>query len=148
VSDFQFVLPRVAVGSAINDAVVFSDDLEKAGIFYIVDCQGEHDDTPFLATRKMFTCWCPTEDNGQPKDLNEWWGKGIKWSLENYAKPNVKIYFHCAAGVNRGPSMCFGFLLALGISATAAEILIRSARPQVGLAYKVDAILKVSQLGY
>lgn len=146
-SDFQFVLPRVAVGSAINDAIVFSDDLEKAGIFYIVDCQGEHDDSAFLVTRNMFTCWCPTEDDGQPKPL-EWWNKGIQWALENYARPHDSIYFHCAAGVNRGPSMCFGFMLALGFSPTVAEELIRKARPQVGLAYKADAILKVSALGY
>ena len=146
-ADFQMVLERVAVGSAINDSKDFSDALEAAGIEYVVDCQGEHDDTPFLVTQNMLDCWCPTMDDGQPKPL-EWWGKGIGWALEQYAKPHAKIYFHCAAGVNRGPSMCFGFMLALGFDAATAEALIRKARPQVGIAYKQDAIDKVPQLGY
>lgn len=146
-SDFQFVLPRVAVGSAIGDSEEFSKALVDAGVLYVVDCQGEHDDTPFLVLHNMFTCWCPTQDDGQPKPP-EWWGKGITWALQQYSVPTAKIYFHCAAGVNRGPSMCFGFMLALGFDAASAEALIRKARPQVGIAYRDDAITKVPALGY
>lgn len=146
-ADFQFALPRVAVGSAIGESEEFSKALVDAGVLYVVDCQGEFDDTPFLTLHNMFTCWCPTQDDGQPKPL-EWWGKGITWALQQYAVPTAKIYFHCAAGVNRGPSMCFGFMLALGFDAASAEALIRKARPQVGIAYRDDAINKVPLLGY
>lgn len=146
-SDFQFVLPRVAVGSAIGNSQEFVDALKASGVTLIVDCQGEFDDSPFCVPQGLQVCWCPTSDDGQPKPL-EWWSSGVSSAFHEYSNPHTKIFFHCAAGVNRGPSMCFGFLLALGFDAALAESLIRAVRPQVGIAYKQDAINKIPLLGY
>lgn len=146
-SDYQFVLPRVAVGSAIGNSQEFVDALKSSGITLVVDCQGEFDDSPFCVPQGLKVVWCPTSDDGQPKSL-DWWALGVVSSFQEYSNPHTKIFFHCAAGVNRGPSMCFGFLLALGFDSVTAEALIRAVRPQVGLAYKADAIVKVPQLGY
>lgn len=59
---------------------------------------------------------------------------------------NGVIAHNC--GINRGPSMCYAVLLAQGLDVNTAENLIRARRPQVGLAYKQDAIRAVKELGY
>lgn len=44
--------------------------------------------------------------------------------------------------------MCYAILLAQGIDPNTAENLMRARRPQVGIAYKLDAQRAVAQLGY
>lgn len=66
---------------------------------------------------------------------------------ETYSVSGAVVH-NCAAGVNRGPSMAMGILMALGWPADGAEALIRAARPQVGLAYAADARVKVPALGW
>ena len=55
---------------------------------------------------------------------------------------------HCAAGVNRGPSMAAAILMALGVNGPTVWQMIVSARPQVSLAYFDDAVAAVASLGY
>lgn len=143
--DYDFVNERVAVGAAIGS----TDDiavLKAAGITDVVDCQIEHDDTPDLGA-DFAVLWIGVSDDGQPKPV-EWFQKGIEFAANALARPNRRVYFHCAAGVNRGPSMCYAYLRSQGWNPVEAETYIRAVRPQVGIAYKLDADAAITSLGY
>jgi protein-tyrosine phosphatase len=144
-ADFNFVLPRLATGAAINSSADV-DALVAAGITVVVDCRAEFDDAPLLSAKLMYL-WDGTEDDGQPKPV-QWFSKTTGFLAGAYSNPQTRIYFHCAAGINRGPSMCYFFMRSLGFSSTDAEALIRKARPQVGLRYKEDADTAIKVLGY
>jgi len=146
-SDFSFVTERLAVGAALQS----QSDVEAivaAGITHVIDCRKDFNDTASLACHRAVTVlWDGTADDGQPKPP-AWFRKGIEFALYALAQPHHKIYVHCAAGVNRGPSMAYAILRAQGLQSTTAERLIRTARPIVGLRYKADADRAVSKLGY
>ena len=146
-ADFNFVTDRVATGAAINN----EDDVQQlvnAGVTVVVDCRGEFDDAPLFTAHPAITyVYDGTADDGQTKPP-EWFRRGITVALLKLASPNEKVYAHCAAGVNRGPSMCYAILRAQGLNAVEAESLIRVARPQVGLRYKGDADVAIKVLGY
>jgi protein-tyrosine phosphatase len=144
--DFNLVTGRAAVGAAIGSQQDVTQ-LLAVGITHVVDCRAEFDDTMLFAGAGVAVLWIGVQDDGLPKPT-EWFQRGIEFSLPALAVPKSKVYFHCAAGVNRGPSMCYVVLRALGLYASQAEGLIRSARPQVGLAYKADADRAIVQLGY
>jgi dual specificity phosphatase 3 len=146
-ADFNFVTARLATGAAISSAADV-DQLAGAGITLVIDCRGEFDDAPLLAGHpSMVYVWDGTDDDGQPKPP-AWFDKGISLALSELAKPGQRVYCHCAAGVNRGPSMAYAVMRALGWSAEDGEAAIRRARPQVGLRYKADADAAIVALGY
>jgi protein-tyrosine phosphatase len=146
-SDFNFVTTRLATGGAVS--VLDVTALIAAGITHIIDCQLEFDDTAEFVKSSAIVLWIGVADDGNAATHGPgWFGKGIPFALSALAEPRTKVYAHCAAGVNRGPSMCFAIMLALGFSAADAEATIRAARPQVGLAYKEEAIAAVPLLGY
>jgi protein-tyrosine phosphatase len=144
--DYNFVTTRLATGGAIKDDKDVQE-LSKAGITHIIDCRLEYDDAPLLTTTSISYLFNGVNDDGKPK-LPDWFKKSIEFALEALSKPKNKVYAHCAAGVNRGPSTAFAILLAQGISPMEAERMIRQARPVVGLRYKHDAISAVKTLGY
>jgi protein-tyrosine phosphatase len=122
--------------------------LTDAGVTHIIDCREDFDDGCLLADHPGVTyLHNGTADDGQPKSA-EWFGKSIQFALEALSRPHHKVYAHCAAGVNRGPSTCYAIMLSLGFTPEDAERVIRLARPQVGLAYKSDAEKAVKKLGY
>jgi protein-tyrosine phosphatase len=145
-ADFSFVTRRLATGAAISGP----DDVQAllaAGITHCIDCRGEFDDSSLLATSGMGYLWNGTADDGQPKPP-AWFAASLAFALPALVIPRAKIYAHCAAGVNRGPSTAYAILRALGLDPAGAEAMIRAARPQVGLAYKNDADAAVTALGY
>lgn len=144
-ADFNFVTKRLAVGAKIT-APADVDALAAAGITAVVDCCIECNDTPLLAQRMAYI-WDGTADDGQPKPVS-WFQTGINFAFLVYGDPSHRVYFHCAAGINRGPSMCYAFMRALGFSSADAVGLIKAARPQVGLRYQGDADTAVTTLGY
>jgi dual specificity phosphatase 3 len=147
VVDFNFVTNRLATGGGISSPADV-EALAQAGVTHCIDCRAEFDDAALLAGHPSIAyLWDGTADDGQPKP-QAWFQKGIEFALAALASPRHKVYAHCAAGVNRGPSMALAILLALGLKAPDAESMIRTARPQVGLAYKADAIQAVAALGY
>jgi hypothetical protein len=144
-ADFSFVGARLATGAAVTSA----DDvaaLTAAGISHVIDCRAEFDDAPLLGPAFAYL-WDGTADDGQAKPP-EWFGRGLTFGLGALAQPRTRVLCHCAAGVNRGPSMAYCLLRSLGIDPAAAEQMIRLARPQVGLAYIRDADAAVTALGY
>lgn len=146
-SDFNFVISRLATGAAISSP----DDvgqLVSAGITHVIDCRAEFDDGLLLASSGMNYLYAPQQDDGQHPKPVSWFAAGIGFALPALAQPKSKVYAHCAAGVNRGPSMCAAILMALGFPESAASSIIRAARPQVQLAYIDDATAAVAALGY
>lgn len=144
--DFNFVTARLATGARILDPLAV-EMLIKAGITHIINCQAEHCDRPFLTGTDLRYIHCPTHDDGACKD-QEWFQPGIEFALAALAKPNTKVYTHCAAGINRGPSMCYAVLRAMGLDAKLAWVLIKEARPEVNLMYRHDADVVIKLLGY
>ena len=145
-ADFTFVTARLATGAAISSQADV-DALVAAGITHCIDCRIEFDDTPLLAGSGMAYLWNGTADDGTHKGT-AWFASSLTFALPMFTLPHTKLYCHCAAGVNRGPSTAYACMQALGWSAADAEAAIRAARPQVGLAYKGDADAAVAALGY
>jgi hypothetical protein len=144
--DFNFVNNRVATGAAISSSTDV-DVLVKAGVTHIIDCRAEFDDAGLLQGRNIGYLYNGVWDDGKPKPV-DWFQKSINFALAALVQPHNKVYAHCAAGVNRGPSTCYSILRALGMNQADAEATIRKARPQVGLYYKKDADAAITQLGY
>ncbi len=144
-ADFSFVTSRLATGAAIS-GVADVDALMAVGITHIIDCRAEFDDTALFGVRAS-VLWIGTDDDGQHKPP-AWFERGIAFALDALSHHRTKVYAHCAAGVNRGPSMAYAVLRAFGFSPQYAEQLIRAARPHVGLAYKADADAAVIALGW
>lgn len=145
-ADFSVITARLATGAAVSSAEDVAA-LKAAGVTAVVDCRGEFDDGPLLAGSGLAYLWNGAQDDGQHKPPS-WFAASLAFALPLIAQPHQMVYCHCAAGVNRGPSTAYAVLLALGWLPASAEALIRSCRPQVGLAYAGDARDAVTALGY
>lgn len=157
-SDYNFVLDHLATGAAIN-APADVDQLVAAGITHVINCRAEFDDGPLFVNHPGIAyLWNPTQDDGQPKSV-EWFQKSLAFAIPALAvvpslpvaSPPVmhpRVYAHCAAGVNRGPSTAYAIMIALGWPYDLAEQRMRQVRPQVGLAYKGDAQTALTAMGY
>lgn len=148
-TDFSFVTARLATGAAVS----VPDDvaqLAAAGVTHVIDCRDDFSDGALLAAHPEITyLWNGVPDDGNPATHGDaWFGRSLAFALPALAQPHARVYAHCAAGVNRGPSTAFAIMLALGFTAAAAEQVIRAARPQVGLAYKDEAVASATSLGY
>ena len=147
--DFNFITARLATGAAIG-SMLDVNALLAAGINAIVDCRDDFDDGPLLAGNPGIAyLWNPTADDGQVKPAS-WFGRSINFTLPLISKSNTKFLFHCAAGVNRGPSTLFVILRSLGFSHQQAHDLIVAARPVCanGIRYADDADRAITALGY
>lgn len=146
-TDFSLVTNRIATGSAISTSADVTK-LLAVGLNVVVDARSEFDNGPlFAGNPNVNYLWNPTEDDGQHKPV-EYWNKTLSFVLPLLARPHTKVYLHCACGVNRGPSNALCVLVAQGMHPEWAEFYIRQARPQVGIAYKADAIAACQALGF
>lgn len=143
--DLTFITTRIATGGAItspSDVVSLLD----AGITHVIDCCSETDDDilhgyPITLLRNQVS------DDGQPKP-SDWFDLSIRFALDALTRPRAKVLAHCMSGLNRGPSTAYAIVRAFGILGADAELLIRTRRPQVQLAYKRDADAAIAALGY
>jgi hypothetical protein len=136
--DHQWCHERVAIGSGVFDA----DDVAavvRAGITHVLDCRTDpHAYKPLYRGTGVVHVACATEDDGRAKGP-AWFREGVRVALLALREPETKLLVHCYAGINRGPSLAYAILRALGLDATEAERAIRSVRPLVGLRYMGDA---------
>ena len=51
------------------------------------------------------------DDDGEPKPI-AWFLRSLEFALPLPAKPTTRLYAHCAAGVNRGPSTLYSVMRA------------------------------------
>ena len=58
-----------------------------------------------------------------------WFDRGVAFALDALARPGTKVLSHCHMGINRGPSLAYAVLLALGTDPVEALDALRRARP-------------------
>lgn len=143
---YSFVTAKLATGGGwIMPADIAT--LKNLGITCVIDVQELPDDQAVLAAAGIAYLWNPIADDGQSKPVS-WFQSSLDIALPALVPKAGKVYAHCAAGVNRGPSTLYCIMRALGLSAVDAEALIRKYRPVVNLAYKTDADNAIRLLGY
>lgn len=145
-ADFQFVTDRLATGASIftpDDAA----QVKAAGITAVLNVGDETDEPAFYASLGITYLANLEPDDGNPLTHGSaWFGTSLAFGLPVFAQPHARLFVHCNAGINRGPSTAFAVLLALGF--VNAEALIRTVRPQAGLAYMAEATAAVASLGF
>lgn len=155
---WHWVTPQIAVGGDdyLGDSEL-SDRMEAEGVTHVIDCRAEADQDEFWfpkqsvalvkRTKKRFVYLLNgTGDDGKPKSA-AYFRPAIEFALDALRDPDAKIYVHCAAGYNRGPSVAFAIMRALGWTDGNAEAAIRKVR-SVGLLYQQDANRAIRALGY
>lgn len=151
-ADFSAITSRLYTGAAINDDADVHE-LLTVGIDYIIDCRVEFDDKdellPYLQEHKprVHYLFNGTADDGSHKPP-KWFADSIRFALNGLSHPRHKVYAHCAAGVNRGPSTAYAILRAIGFDPAASMTLVKTGRPQAQVAYAADADEAIKVLGY
>lgn len=141
-----FVTPRLLVGGdldQLDDALAARQlaELVEAGVTHILDARIEADDTAWVARHApdVTYLWHGMDDAGQ-RVPGEWFDLGVDWVLEALADPDAVVLAHCHMGINRGPSLGYAVLLALGEDPVEAIAAVRAARPVAAVAYAEDAL--------
>lgn len=117
------------------------EDWQAVGITHVIDNRLEWSDEDIVAELAPSIAYLHNgvDDAGQ-RMPDEWFDRGVGFALEALARPDGVVLAHCHMGINRGPSMAFAILLALGEDPVAALDAIRRARPIAGLGYVDDAL--------
>ena len=138
--NFDFITPQLATGGDCNSA----DDVRAvaaAGITHVIDCRYECDDClsfgRYAPEIRYLHLGVDDAGNRQPA---WWYDDGVAFALIAMADPDAKVLAHCHMGINRGPSMAFAILLALGHDPVEAHRMIRAARPIAHIWYAEDAL--------
>lgn len=126
--DYHWVTDRLAVGGAIGSRRNM-EMLAAVGVTHVVNMQIEFDDAKIADGIGVSVLWNPCDDDLQEKPP-ELFQRGVEFALRAYQSPRSRIYFHCSAGVHRGPMMLLAFLGAQGMKLTEAMELICSRRLQ------------------
>ena len=141
----SFVTPYLAVGGDLETtsedvAVGQLGELGDAGITHVVDVRVEWNDEEWVRERRadLEYLHLGIDDAGQ-RVPDEWFDNGVRFALEAVETGGV-VLAHCHMGINRGPSMGFAVLLALGWDAVEALDAIHAARPIAFIAYAEDAL--------
>lgn len=146
--NFSKITERLYCGGLIANEEELSHLIEHEGITHVIDAMAEINDYPLLKQHpKINYIWLGVADDGQPKP-KEWFDRAITFALQAYQTPGAIIYCHCAAGVNRGPSLAYAILRSLGDTRSEAYDRIKAARPQAMIAYKPDADRALIKLGW
>jgi hypothetical protein len=148
VSDYNWVLPRIAVGGFLRDYDL--PQLQAEGVGYIVNVSNQPEPSSIQADSNIEILNVQVDDDGQSKQ-DVFRNQLAPWFMERWFKePRKRWIFHCGAGVNRGPSAGMLALMLVGLSASAAMKGIITARPITtgGLAYREDAMKVAEELGY
>lgn len=69
-----------------------------------------------------------------------WFDRGVAFALDALAQPGTKVLSHCHMGINRGPSLAYAILLALGTDPVEALDALRRVRPIANAWYAEDAL--------
>ena len=142
--DFDFITDRIATGAALQGPQDVQT-LIAAGVTHVVDARAEYNDGPLFASSGVGYLWNPTDDDGTTK-LPAYFAPAITFAMGALSQPINKVYLHCAAGVNRGPSNALAVMLAQGWDFDLAVSLMHTKRPVVNIAYRNDALAAVKAL--
>lgn len=144
---FDFVTDHVAIGGGVY-SIQDARDIQAAGITHVVDCRIE--DKAHVYWRKLpevAYLWQGFDDDGRAKSSNVF-ARGIRFAINALDQGGV-VLTHCAAGINRGPSMGYAVLRAYyGLRPAAAFKAIQAVRPCTGIIYAADVERALLDLGY
>jgi hypothetical protein len=144
--DFDRVTDRIYTGGGIWSTQDV-DRLVAVGVTHVVCAAEELDELSVrLAGDRLAVLPNGTDDDGMPKSPS-WFGRIVSFALDALRDPDAKVYLHCAAGINRGPSAAYVVLRALGHSPEEAFGLIKAARGQAGIIYADSADDAIEALG-
>jgi len=141
----SFVTPRLLVGGDLSsDRDRAADQLHElvaAGVTHIIDVRIEATDERFVAEAASSLSYRHhgVDDRGQ-RIPGRWFQEGTTYILRALADPQAIVLAHCHMGINRGPSIGFAALLALGWDCVDALDAIRTARPIAYVDYAEDAL--------
>jgi hypothetical protein len=147
--DFDFITDRVATGADLFGDFPFDDTdagdrlagWVAAGVTHVIDNRIEANDESFVAVHAPGLAYLhnPTDDAGQ-RMADAWFDRGVAFALDALAQPGAKVLSHCHMGINRGPSLAYAILLALGTDPVEALDALRKARPIASAWYAEDAL--------
>ena len=144
--DFDRVTDRIFTGGGIW-SMKDVDRLVAVGVTHVVCAAGELEELSVrLAGDRLAVLPNGTDDDGEPKSPS-WFGRIVRFALDALRDPDAKVYLHCAAGINRGPSAEYVVLRALGHSPEEAFGLIKAARSQAGIIYADSADAAIEAFG-
>ena len=130
------------LGDSLNEKANRLSQWVEAGVTHIVDCRIEDSDEEFVALHapQITYIYAPTDDDGLEREP-EWFDGALRDLGNALTDPDSVLLVHCAAGINRGPSMAFRLLLEAGWEPVAALNAIREARPVTRVIYAPDALM-------
>lgn len=141
----SFLTPYLAIGgdldmTAHDVALGQLEELSDAGVSHVIDVRIERSDEEWLRERRADVEYLHLgiDDAGQ-RVPGAWFDEGVAFAREAVESGGV-VLAHCHMGINRGPSMGFAVLLALGWDAREALDAIHAARPIAFVAYAEDAL--------
>lgn len=147
VVDFNWISNRLATGGFIISKEGLSL-MKSNGITHIINCAADFNEQSLFTRDLSFEyLFVGVNDDFKPKSV-DWFKSIIDFGLSALSKPGSKVYCHCAAGINRGPSGAYAILRAQGFTKEIAELLIKKNRPIAGIAYKDSADIAITKLGY
>ena len=129
------------LGDSLNEKANRLSQWVEAGVTHIVDCRVEDSDEAFVAEHAphITYIYAPTDDDGLEREP-EWFDGALRDLGNALTDPDSILLVHCAAGINRGPSMAFRLLLETGWEPIPALNAIRDARPVTRVIYAPDAL--------
>lgn len=141
-----FVTDRLLVGGDLDS---IDPDLARAqlaelvdrGVTHILDTRLEWSDEQYVAEHAPGIAYrhLGVDDNGDtPPD--SWFDDATHWLDDVLARPGTRALVHCHMGVNRSPSLVFGYLLHTGHGVREALDAIRTAWPWAVIDYADDAL--------
>jgi hypothetical protein len=145
-ANVSFVTDRLAVGGDLDPdedvALAQLHDLVDRGVTHIVDVRIEWTDEAFVAEHAPQVSYLHhgMDDVGQSVP-GRWFDVGVGFALDALrSSEDAVVLTHCHMGINRGPSLGFAVLLALGWDAVEALDALRAARPIAYVDYARDAL--------
>jgi protein-tyrosine phosphatase len=141
----SFLTPYLAIGGDLDItehdvALGQLEELGDAGITHVIDARIEASDEEWIRERNANVEYLHLgiDDAGQ-RVPDAWFDEGVAFARQAIESGGV-VLAHCHMGINRGPSMGFAILLALGWDAREALDAIYVARPIAFVAYAEDAL--------
>jgi len=141
-----FVTDRLLVGGDLDGidpdlARAQLDELVGAGVTHILDTRLEWSDEDYVARRAPGIGYLHLgvdDDGGTLPDA--WFDEATAWLDGVLARPGTRALVHCHMGVNRSPSLLFGYLLHTGSGVREALDAIRGAWRLAVIDYADDAL--------
>lgn len=140
-----FVTPYLLIGGDLDTqdeslAGRQLDELVRVGVTHVIDARIEWSDEQLVAQRAPAIAYLHRgiDDAGQRVPA-AWFEETVSWALAAVEQGGA-VLAHCHMGINRGPSLGFAVLLALGWDTVEALDAIRSVRPIAWVAYAEDAV--------